>query len=78
MKAIIENIEDFKLFRKAIPTDVVEGVTVFLIGDDNLFYMLTIEEVLRPSDMHKGFCADDGCRYGLDGLYVLNTMEEDK
>ena len=59
-----------RTFRKAKPEDIIEGNTVYLLGDDNEIYTITIEEVLRPDDQWKAFCGDDGCRYGLDGLYV--------
>jgi hypothetical protein len=29
-----------------------------------------VEEVLHPDDQFKAYCADDGCRYGLDGAFV--------
>ena len=59
-----------RTFRKATPEDIIVGNTVYLLGDDNNIYTKTIEEVLRPDDQWKAFCADDGYRYGLDGLYV--------
>ena len=36
-------------------------------------YRKKIEEVLHPSDPWKAFCADDGCRYGLQDLYVVKS-----
>lgn len=59
-----------RTFKKATPEDIVVGNTVYLLGDDNEIYTQTIEEVLRPDDQCKAYVADDGCRYGLDGLYV--------
>jgi hypothetical protein len=59
-----------RTFRKATPEDIVVGNTVYLLGDGNEIYTQTIEEVLRPDDQWKAYVADDGCRYGLDGLYV--------
>jgi len=59
-----------RTFRKATPEDITVGNTVYLLGDENEIYTQTIEEVLRPDDQWKAYVADDGCRYGLDGLYV--------
>ena len=59
-----------RAFRKATPEDIVVGNTVYLLGDDNEIYTQTIEEVLRPDHQFKAYVADDGCRYGLAGLYV--------
>jgi len=65
------DLKEIGLFREATPTDIIEGNTVFLVGDGNVMHKFTIDEVLRPSDPWKAFCADDGCRYGLEDLYVL-------
>mgnify|MGYP003153405465 CR=1 FL=1 len=59
-----------RTFRKAKPSDIVVGNTVYLLGDGNEIYTQTIDEVLRPNDMYKAYVASDGCRYGLDSLYV--------
>ena len=59
-----------RTFRKAKPSDIVVGNTVYLLGDGNEIHTQTIDEVLRPDDMYKAYVASDGCRYGLDGLYV--------
>jgi len=64
------------LFRKATPEDIIEGNIVFLIGDGNEMYKKTIEEVYRPDDNWKAFCAEDGCRYGLYDLWVLKSGVE--
>lgn len=55
---------------QAMPTDIVLGATVYIFGDNKEFNKMIIDEVLRPSDLFKGFVADDGCRYGLDDCYV--------
>jgi len=59
-----------RTLREATPDDIVTGKTVYLSVDSEI-HTKVIDEVLRPSDKWKAFCADDGCRYGLDGLYVL-------
>lgn len=64
------------LFRKATPDDIVEGNIAFLIGDGNEMHRMTIDEVYRPDDDFKAFCADDGCRYGLYDLWVLKSGVE--
>lgn len=64
------------LFRKATPDDIVEGNIVFLIGDGDEMHKKTIEEVYRPNDDWKAFCAEDGCRYGLYNLWVLKSGVE--
>jgi len=70
------NIEEIGIFRKANPTDIVEGATVFLIGDGSEMHRKTIDEVMKPDDQWKAFCADDGCRYGLNNLYVLKSNSD--
>jgi len=50
-------------------TDVTVGRTVWILADGGYMVKKTIEQVLCPSDPWKAFCADDGCRYGLDGTY---------
>jgi len=67
------DLEKIGLFRKAEPSDVVEGNIVYLIGDGDEMHKITIEEVYRPNDDWKAFCADDGCRYGLHDLWVLKS-----
>lgn len=56
--------------RQAEPKDIISGATVYILGDDNELHKMAIEDVLRPSDPWKAFCADDGCRYGLDGCFI--------
>ena len=58
------------IFRQARPNDFIEGKTVYIEGDDGDLHKMNIEEVLRPNDSWKAFCADDGCRYGLDGCFI--------
>ena len=70
------DIDQLRLFRPATERDIFVDNIVYLIGDDNIMYRKEIEEVLRPSDPWKAFCAEDGCRYGLEDLYVLNTKRK--
>uniref|UniRef100_A0A6H2A5R8 Uncharacterized protein n=1 Tax=viral metagenome TaxID=1070528 RepID=A0A6H2A5R8_9ZZZZ len=58
------------IFREAIPEDFVVGKVVYLEGDDGDLHKKIIDDVLRPHDPWKAFCADDGCRYGLDGCFI--------
>jgi hypothetical protein len=67
------NLEEIGLFRPATELDIVVGNIVFSVGDDDILYRKKIEEVLHPSDPWKAFCADDGCRYGLQDLYVVRS-----
>jgi hypothetical protein len=59
-------------FRKAKPKDIFVGNEVYLLGDYQEIYTKVIDEVLMPNDLYKAFVADDGCRYGLENLYVQN------
>jgi len=76
MRQIKFDLENLGLFREAKPSDIIEGNTVFLIGDGDEMHRKTIEEVLSPKDPWKGFCAEDGCRYGLDDLYILEEKQD--
>lgn len=69
------DIEEIGLFRPAKSQDIVVGKVVYLVGDGDIMYRKVIEEVLCPDDIWKAFCADDGCRYGLEDLYVLKKKK---
>lgn len=75
IKEVKVNMATIGIFRKATSKDVFEGNTVFLVGDGPELYRMTVEEVLSPTDEYKAFMFD-GCRYGLDGLYVLLSSSE--
>jgi hypothetical protein len=70
------DLEQIRLFKPATELDIVVGNVVYLIGDDDIMYRKVIEEVLNPSDLWKAFCADDGCRYGLQDLYVIKKKKD--
>ena len=58
--------------RPAWARDIVVGAVIWhererRFGGD---YWNVVEEVLYPGDAFKAYCADDGCRYGLEGAYV--------
>jgi len=57
-------------FRPAEPKDIVEGAVILHQNGDNGPFERVVDEVLRPSDPWKAYCADDGCRYGLDDAWV--------
>lgn len=59
--------------RPATPEDIIEGSTIYILGDDGELHKMIIDEVHKPSDAWKGFCADDGSRYGLDNSFVEDT-----
>ena len=61
-------------FIRASPLHIREGNTVYVLGDDGTYRTMIIEKVHNPYDMWKGYLADDGCRYGLDGTYVRPTQ----
>jgi hypothetical protein len=65
------NLDTIGVFRKAEPKDIYDGSIVFLVGDGAVLHRQQVLEVRDPQDDFKAFVADDGCRYGLDGLYVL-------
>lgn len=77
MKSTIAKIDLNKtgVFRPASSKDVFEGNIVFLVADENKLIRMVVEEVLNPSDDFKAFMFD-GCRYGLDGLYVVINNNE--
>ena len=68
---IQNNNKEKSTVRPAEPRDIFVGHKLLLIGDDNIPYIIMVEEVLNPEDKSKGFVADDGCRYGLKDLWVL-------
>lgn len=62
--------------RKAEPKDIVLGNKLLLVGDERHLFVKTVEEVLHPDDEWKAFCAEDGCRYGLRDLWVVDYFSE--
>lgn len=65
-----------KNLRSATSKDMVEGGIIWYPEfrredlDDPCGGWKIIAEVLHPQDQWKAYCADDGCRYGLDGAFV--------
>lgn len=57
-------------YREATAADIVEFATVYMRGDDEKMHEKIIDLVIKPSSLWKAFCADDGCRYGLEDCYV--------
>ncbi len=76
MAMIKIDINEIGVFKKASSADIFDGNTVFLVGDYDRLYKLNISEVHNPEDYHKAFTADDGCRYGLSDLYVLQSNQD--
>jgi hypothetical protein len=76
LKLVMFDIDAIKIFRPAKPEDIKVGSLVFLVGDSNELYQLEIKEVSNPNSDYKGFVAHDGCRYGLEDLYVLKTNND--
>jgi hypothetical protein len=56
--------------RKAEPEDIVKDAIVF-VKVDGVYYPKQISDVINPRSPYKAFHASDGCRYGLDRLFVL-------
>jgi len=58
--------------RSATARDIVKGAIIWYEREEQHGgdYWNIVEEVLHPGDAFKGYMADDGCRYGLDGAYV--------
>lgn len=65
-----ENAKPPKKLVKAQAKDIVEGNVIWYPEWDGDRVWNIVEEVLRPSDDWKAYCAQDGCRYGLDGAFV--------
>lgn len=58
--------------RPAVARDIVEGAIIWherkkADGGD---YWNIVAEPMHYGDAFKAYCADDGCRYGLQGAYV--------
>jgi hypothetical protein len=72
------DIPYFAVLRPMTSSDVVVGQMVFLVCDmDNglNIHVKIIHEVLHPDDPWKAYCANDGCRYGLEDAYVIGIEE---
>jgi len=69
----LDEAENAKLPEKLIKAqakDIVEGGVIWYPECDGDRVWNIVEEVLRPDDNWKAYCAQDGCRYGLDGAFV--------
>ena len=58
--------------RPAGPKDIFEKAVIWYppTADSPNATWSIVEEVLAPKSSFKAYCADDGCRYGLDGAYI--------
>ncbi len=56
--------------REATPRDIVLNNIIFYYEQDGEQYWKIIKEIISPNDSFKAYCAEDGCRYGLDGARV--------
>ena len=56
--------------RPATSKDIIEGAIIWYKHGDNGHFWQIVENVLRPSDPYKAYCAEDGCRYGLDDAWI--------
>jgi hypothetical protein len=55
--------------RPATPKDIVEGAILWYPHWSEKKWSMVVD-VRYPDDQWKAYCADDGCRYGLDGAFV--------
>jgi len=64
--------------RPAEPKDIIIGAVIWYpewAKWDGGRGWNVVDEVYRPDDQWKAYCAHDGCRYGLDGAFVECTTE---
>lgn len=65
--------------RPAGPGDITEGAILWypdwMVSELSRGWAI-VEEVYRPGDPWKAYCAHDGCRYGLDGAFVEDDPTE--
>lgn len=59
--------------RPATPRDIIVGAIIWYPRFSESKWLI-VDEVLHPNDNWKAFCADDGCRYGLDGAFVEDDV----
>ncbi len=62
-------LEQPKKVREAIPEDIKVGNIIWTEGDSKMYWQ-AIEFVYNAEDRWKGYVANCGCRYGLDGAFV--------
>jgi len=56
--------------RPAKASDIRFGRVIWHANGDNGWFWNVVVEPLHYGDPFKAYCADDGCRYGLDGAFV--------
>ena len=56
--------------REANEKDIKPEAIIWYKDGDNGPFWVIVDEVLRPSDPWKAYCADEGFRLGLDGAFV--------
>ena len=61
-------------YRPAVADDIQIGVMVYLKIEEGHVPLL-IDELLHYGAPYKAFCADDGCRYGLDRLFIMEPKK---
>ncbi len=55
--------------RPAEPKDIVVGNIIWYPTWEERMWN-RVDEVIRPNDPWKAYCAHDGCRYGLEGACI--------
>ena len=67
VKEEAENCPEPAVLTPATHANIIEGNVIWYVTDDELqTYWVIVEDVLNNGE----FCADDGCRYSLDGAYI--------
>jgi hypothetical protein len=63
--------------RPAEPRDIAEGVIVWHERKEEHggWYWHIVDEPMHYGDPFKAYCADDGCRYGLNGAFVYANVQ---
>lgn len=56
--------------RPATHHDIIEGAILWYKHGDNGHFWQIVEEVMHPRHKWKAYCAESGCRYGLEDAYV--------
>ena len=78
----VERLAEKKAERAPLPSNLTEAKPGDIVGGAIIWYprfqdedpdsrrWKIVDEVLKPADAYKAYCAHDGCRYGLYGAFV--------
>jgi hypothetical protein len=59
--------------RRATASDIKPGLIVWHEGGDDGWFWHVVDEPRHYGDDFKAYVADDGCRYGLRGAWVMKS-----